>query len=285
MKFIHITDSHLVPPGQTLCALDPAARLTRIVDEINRLHGDAAFVVHTGDLSYHGMEPAYRHLAEILGRLTVPHHLLIGNHDDRAAFKRSFPKVPVDADGFVQYAIETTEGVFLMLDTVADGEEGGYLCPARLKWLERQLAAHHDRPVFLFLHHPPFDIGIGSIDASRLAQADALAALLRRHGEVQHIFYGHVHRAIAGSWHGIPTSTVPGTNHQVALYLGPEPEMLGSHEATAYGVCLIEGPSVILHYQDPFDCGPRFVLSDPRSKTAATAAELAPPPAKFDGRL
>ena len=45
LKFIHITDTHLVPPGQTLCALDPAQRLRATVNSINRLHGDARFVL------------------------------------------------------------------------------------------------------------------------------------------------------------------------------------------------------------------------------------------------
>ena len=96
MKFIHITDTHLVPPGEMLCALDPAERLNAIVDAINRVHSDAEFVVHTGDLSYHGREPAYRAMRAILDRLQMPYHLLIGNHDDREAFKRIFHDTPVD---------------------------------------------------------------------------------------------------------------------------------------------------------------------------------------------
>ncbi len=146
------------------------------------------------------------------------------------------------------------------------------ICPTTA-WLDDRLDERRGEPVFVFLHHPLFRIGIGSLDASRLTPADALAVALKRHGRVRHIFYGHVHRAIAGSWHGIPTTTLPGTNHQVALYLGPEPDMIGSHEASACGVGLIDDECVTVHYQDPLDRSPRFVLIDPRSKQAASTAD------------
>ena len=278
MKFIHVTDPHLVAPPQRLCALNPAERLTGVVEDVNRAHGDAAFMVLTGDLSYHGLEPAYREMKAILARLAIPCHLLIGNHDDRAAFRRVFPETPADPDGFVQYVVETPAGAFVMLDTVEAGAERGVLCESRLAWLEAELKARAGTPVFLFLHHPPFEIGVRGLDASRLAPAEALAAMLRAHGQVRHIFYGHVHRPVAGSWHGIPASSLPGTNHQVGLYLGPEPELVGTHEPPAYGVCLIDEATIAVHLCFFEDTGARFRLSDAKSKAAVGVEDLVPLP-------
>ena len=283
-KLIHVTDTHLMPPGQTLCALDPGARLEAVVEEVLRLHQDAMAVILTGDLSYHGMEPAYELARTILGRLPMPCHLLIGNHDDREAFQRIFPETPSDDAGFVQYRVASPLGTLLILDTVRHGHEDGEMCPARLAWLERALYECRDEPVFVFMHHPPFDIGIDSIDASQLAQGEALATLLHAHGNVRHIFYGHVHRAIAGSWHGIPTTTLPGTNHQVALLLDDAPEMIGTHEAPAYGVVLIDDVSVVVHQKDFTDRSPRFMLTDPASKAAASTADLVTIPPRLLGR-
>ncbi len=282
MKFLHVTDPHLVPAGEPLCALAPSERLRAVVADIARTQADADFMVLTGDLSYHGREPAYRELRAILADLEMPCHLLIGNHDDRAAFQRIFPETPRDENGFVQYVVECEAGAFIMLDTVEDGAEGGVLCPARLDWLAARLDERAGEAVFVFLHHPPHAIGIGALDSSRLAQAAPLAELLRAHGGVRHIFYGHVHRAIAGSWHGIPATTLPGTNHQVGLHLGPEDEMVGTHEPPAYGVVLIEDESVSVHQRYFLDRSPRFQLMDPRSKRAARAAELVPASAPLD---
>ena len=111
-----------------------------------------------------------------------------------------------------------------------------------------------------------------------------LAELLLGHGQVRHLFYGHVHRPVSGSWHGIPTSSLPGTNHQVGLLLDRALDMIGTHERPAYGVVLIDEHSVIVHQKDFVDDSPRFVLTDPKSKQATDASALAAVPASLVGR-
>lgn len=283
MKFIHITDPHIVPSPRTLCALDPRARLRAAFEDINRHHLDAAFVVMTGDLAYLGEPQSYRDLRILLNDLKLPYHLLVGNHDERSNFRDVFPDTPVDDNGFVQYVVETPAGAFIMMDTMEAEASYGIYCEQRFTWLERQLTDRAGQPVFLFLHHPPFDIGIASLDSSRLSDADRLAGLIKKHGDVRYMFYGHVHRAVWGAWRGIPTSALPGTNHQVGLTLGDTDEMLGTHERPAYGVVLIEDDCVNVHLRDFIDESPRFPLLDKRSKDAASASELPPPPAELIG--
>ncbi|NKB57304.1 MAG: phosphodiesterase [Alphaproteobacteria bacterium] len=283
MKFIHITDPHIVPVPQTLCALDPRERLTTAIADINRHHRDAALTVMTGDLAYLGEPAAYRDLRTLLDALDMPYHLLVGNHDDRANFREAFPETPVDENGFVQYVVPTRAGHFVMMDTMEAEASFGIYCEKRFEWLEAQLTLLAGQPVFLFLHHPPFDIGINSLDASRLPDADRLANLIKKHGNVRYMFYGHVHRAVWGAWRGIPTSALPGTNHQVGLTLGDTDEMLGTHERPAYGVVLIEDDCVNVHLRDFIDESPRFPLLDKASKNAATAADLPSVPAEFVG--
>ena len=283
MKFIHITDPHIVPPPQTLCALDPRARLAAAVADINRHHADATCAVLTGDLAYLGEPGAYRALRAVLAGLRIPCHLLLGNHDDRTNFRDAFPETPTDENGFVQYVVPTESGAFVMIDTMEPEAPQGVYCDERFAWLEEQLSRLSGQPVFLFLHHPPFEIGIGSLDASRLPDADRLASLLEGHGNVRHMFYGHVHRPVWGAWRGIPTSALPGTNHQVGLTLGDTDEMLGSHERPGYGVVLIDKDAVTVHLRDFIDDSPRFPLLDKAAKTAATAADLPPAPNALAG--
>lgn len=283
-KLIHVTDPHLPPAGRTLCALDAAARLRTVVEDVNRAHRDAAALVLTGDIAYHGLEPGYQLAREILSELTVPCHLLIGNHDDRNVFKCIFDDCPVDDDGFVQYVVETPIGSLIMLDTVHHGHEDGELCAKRLAWLEARLTERAGKPVFVFMHHPPFDIGIGSVDACKMTDGAALARCLRAHGDVRHIFYGHVHRAVAGSWHGIAATALPSTNHQVGLLLDPTEEMVGTHEPPAYGVVLVDDERVVVHHVYFADTSPRFVLMDKRSMDAVSAADLVALPEALQGR-
>jgi 3',5'-cyclic AMP phosphodiesterase CpdA len=75
LKFIHLTDPHLLAPGRALHGTDPTWRLRRAVASINAEHADAAFVVITGDLADRGEPAAYAALADCLAPLRMPVHL------------------------------------------------------------------------------------------------------------------------------------------------------------------------------------------------------------------
>ena len=77
MKLVVLSDIHLVPAGAQLYGLDPAARLARAVDIVNRDHRDIAFVVIAGDLVHSGDCTAYEVLRSILMRLHAPAILLM----------------------------------------------------------------------------------------------------------------------------------------------------------------------------------------------------------------
>lgn len=245
MKLIHLTDLHIVAPGRLVCGRDPCANLAAAVDDINRHHADAAQVVISGDLVDDGSPAAYAALAGLIGRLIPPVRLMIGNHDDRAAFRAAFPDAPAE-DGFVQSVEDCEAGRIVFLDTVDAGAVGGRLGPDRLAWLDRRLREAADRPALVFMHHPPFAIGMPPLDGIGLADADDFAALVLAAGNVRHIFAGHVHRLAAGRWRGIAFATGRGTNHQSAALFDAQ-GFADSAEAPAYNVVLITGEDVVVH--------------------------------------
>ncbi|MBZ9656007.1 phosphodiesterase [Phyllobacterium lublinensis] len=250
MKIIQVTDLHLVTPGEWLCGLDPLARLQACIADINQHHSDAALVIFTGDLSETGDEMTYRALAKEVAALVPPFRLMLGNHDDRLAFRQVFGGD--GDDGFVHGVEDTPEGRLIMLDTLLPGRPEGQLDDGRLHWLQQRLDEARDRPVFLFSHHPPFPIHMPLLDRMGIIEADALHALLKHHGNVRHIFAGHAHRPIAGSWRGIPVSVLRGTNHQSALDFSPD-RIAVTHEPPAYAVIFIDRDTVIAHFHDFLD--------------------------------
>ena len=254
MKFIHFTDPHLVPRGELLHGLNPFERLEACIDDINRHHGDAELCVVTGDLAHRAQPGAYADLRECLSRLRMPTHLVVGNHDRRDRLLEAFPETPVDAGGFVQAAVETSAGWFLMLDTVEQGKGWGSYCAGRRDWLRRSLADARGRPVYLFMHHPPFHVGIPSLDRLGLgADGDRIGEVLSAHDDVRHLFFGHVHRPIAGSWRGIPWSTLRGTNHQVPLDFDAVEVVPKSHEPPAYALVFLQDDQTTVHFHDYLD--------------------------------
>ena len=118
---------------------------------------------------------------------------MLGNHDDRENYRAVF-----GGAGHVQHAI-TREGAHLLfLDTLKGppSSAGLYDAPRR-DWLKAELAKAGGAPVYLFMHHPPFDIGHPLMDLIKLDDAEDFAALLKGH-DIRHIFFGHAHRTISG---------------------------------------------------------------------------------------
>lgn len=264
MKFIHLTDTHVIGDGQLLYGADPARRLRLAVDSINAEHSDAAFVIVTGDLTHWGDARAYAAFAAEIDLLTSPVHLMVGNHDNTPDFAASFPKAPRMASGHVQFAFDTPQGRALCLDTSMPDTHAGGLCDMRLTWLEAQLSGSDD-PVLLFMHHPPLPVGIAAMDAIMMQDAAALHAVLAPHTHrIRHLFFGHVHRAIFGNWRGISFSCMRGPNHQVALDLSGDTSVIRADLAPpAYGVVLVDEGAVVVHLHDFTDPSPRFTLQLP----------------------
>lgn len=261
MKIIHVTDPHLIAPGNILWSTDPSDRLSRCLDDIARLHGDAEFCVISGDLADAGEPAAYDWLRERLRAFPIKTFLMLGNHDERPAFQSAFPDTPSSSGGFVQQSHRTDHGVFLFLDTKKEGRtSAGELCETRLAWMSEQLASVGDAPVFIFMHHPPCNVGIPHMDRIKIddpeAFADALGHGSNAHGSnVQHIFFGHVHRAAFYNWRGINCSSLPGINHQVPLVR----ESVGTNysaEPPMYGVVTLDEAQFRVHFDACLDRAP-----------------------------
>lgn len=262
LKFIHLTDTHLVHPGHALYGTDPMGRLEQAVASVQAEHGDAAFVIVTGDLTHWGELEAYAALREVLSPLPMRVHLLLGNHDHRRRFLQVFAAdTQVDGNGFVQYAFDAGGLRHVALDTNEPEVSWGVFCERRARWLADELARGDPQPVHLYLHHPPFAVGIGAMDRIALRDSDRLREVLAPHrARLRHLFFGHLHRPLAGSWWGIPVSTLRGTNHQVALHLGDSERVLGNQEPPQYAVVLADAENTLVHLHDYADRSARFLL-------------------------
>ncbi len=175
-------------------------------------------VVISGDLTDCGLAAEYESLAAMLRRHLdgIAVYLIPGNHDRRDNFRAAlgaFPGVLTHPE-FVQYAVEDLPVRLVMLDSVVPGAGHGELCAARLDWLDRALAAAPGRPTMLVLHHPPILCGLAMMDAINLRSAEALAAVLARHRQVERILCGHHHRPIVGRLGHAIVCVAPSVAHQ-----------------------------------------------------------------------
>ena len=270
MKFIHLTDPHCLPVGVPLYGSMPRQRLDEAVLSINKAHADAACLFITGDLVEDARVASYLELRQVLSGLHMPYHLLLGNHDRRSPFLAVFPETPQTEDGFVQYAVETSAGIMICLDTLDESHAAGVLCKRRLGWLRAELSRHADKPVFIFMHHPPLRLGIPGMDAMSLRNPADFWDCVTAHRTVRHVFFGHVHRTISGVFCGVPFANQRGTNHQVALEQADPLEVTGTLEPPAYSVVLCDLEQVTVHTSGFGDHSPRFSLADRAARRAAS---------------
>lgn len=256
MKLIHISDIHI--NARPILNTDPVENFAHCLAHVENNHMDAERVVITGDLTHHGFEENYRTLKQMLAESRLQGdlepRLLIGNHDNRAAFRSVFDAAPVDDNGFVQWSEATPAGRFVYLDTHEPGTHAGHLCQARRSWLDAELSRARDNgeAVWLFLHHNPISVHVANADIIGIVQEAELVAILSAHAEtIRHIFFGHCHFTLSGSVVGIPYSAPRSTNHPCW------PEFSGDQDVMAYGdldpnynVCFLSEKGVVVHSID-----------------------------------
>ena len=255
-KLIIFTDLHMVPEGGTIIGIDPYRRLANGIAHVNRHHADADRVIFAGDLTHEADRPSYERLRGLLGELVPPTAIMVGNHDRREVFLDVFANAATDENGFVQQVIDFADCRAILLDTLHAPpydypvSHAGYLCDRRLSWLDRQLADAGDRPALIFMHHPPHVTGFAGIDMIRLINEGDFYELVKRHGNVRHIFAGHVHRTISGSSRGIPFSIFKSPVHQQPMPFHIPDASLSVDEPAAYGIALVTADGVLVHTED-----------------------------------
>lgn len=214
--------------------------LRRAVGTLNALAPRPALVVATGDLVDRGKAKEYKRLRKFLAELQMPVYLVPGNHDDRDALRDAFPDHwYLPAKGPLCYTIESRPVRLVALDTTRRGRApGGELDAAQLAWLDRTLALAPTTATLIAMHHPPFEVGVGPVDAHRFRGRDELARIVASHPQVARIVCGHIHRFHESTLGGAPTVSIPSTAHQLIVD--------AAEDDIGYTV-RVEPPAVALH--------------------------------------
>jgi len=232
-----ISDLHITAGGRlSYRVVDTAGMVRACVGHVLSLKQRPNAIAITGDLTDGGRPEEYLVLRELIAPFEMPVYLIPGNHDERNAMRAKFPDHAYlrQSRDVVQYAIEAHPLRIVAIDTVIPGESGGALGEESIAWLDRTLARAPDRPTVVLMHHPPFTTHIGHMDAYGLRNPEALAAVIRRHPQVERILCGHVHRPIEVRFAGTIAATAPSPVHQVALDLGVDAPSRFVMEPPAY---------------------------------------------------
>jgi Icc protein len=205
-----LTDLHIrVGPDD----VEGARRVTATVAAAAAFAPALTAVVITGDIAENGTEQEYERARELLAPLTMPIHVIAGNHDDADALAAAFGTE-------TRWAARVGALRVVGFDTTVPGTDGGALDGDRLEWVADRLA-EDPAPTILAMHHPPVDTGILAMDEIGLPAADrtALGEVLAKSPHVLRVISGHVHRTAMAVLGGCPVVLCPSAERQLELDL------------------------------------------------------------------
>jgi Icc protein len=224
LTIAQITDLHVTTGQDPLNQLRNEQRLRQVLRTIHELQPRPTAIIASGDLVDHGEPAEYAELKRILGESEIPIYYAVGNHDRRQPFLDAFggPYAPVDANGFVQYAVDFEGLRMVVCDTLEEGRDRSGFSSERAAWLAETLDAKPDTPTIVVMHHPPILSGVRWMDPEPDAPwIGELADAIRGREQVRVVLCGHVHRAFHGLLAGQVVATAPATSIQVTLNLSP----------------------------------------------------------------
>ncbi len=188
LTFAFVTDVHINTSSE-----EASEDLERTVEDING-NDEVSFVVITGDVTEFGSDEELAKTKEILDKLTVPWHVIPGNHDTNwsESGTNSFEQIL----GHERFKFEKKGIVFIGTGSGPNMRMAPGLVPREdIVWLRSVVEdLDNEKPVLYFNHYP--------LDES-LANWYLVTEELKK-VNIQASLGGHHHRNDAGSYEGIP---------------------------------------------------------------------------------
>lgn len=214
-RVLQLTDFHLLRDrAGRLRDVPTWETLADVLTVVRSRYSDCAWIVVTGDIADDERPETYRMLRPFLGDLTERMVFIPGNHDSRPALREIFGTASPAGDGSIGFDVPAGDWRLIGLDSHVPGEVAGRVSSGQLTWLKAALERQVDRPVIVFVHHPPIPVGSPWIDAIGLDDAEPLVAVLRQAPRVRAVACGHVHQEFSGTLPGAAVVCCPATSFQ-----------------------------------------------------------------------
>ncbi|MFT4052082.1 phosphodiesterase [Microbacterium sp.] len=266
---LHLSDTHLRAGGSRIWdAVSGTEHLARALAgiEASGIRPDA--IVFTGDLVDLGERAAYADLRAMVepfaARLGAPVVWVMGNHDDRAAFRAELWDHTDDDDAAALRPVRRVDEFdglrIVTLDTSVPGEHYGQIDDDQLAWLAGVLSTPAPLGTILAMHHPPVPSVLALAASVELRDQRRLAAVVRG-TDVRAIIAGHLHYSTFATFAGIPVSVASSTCYAQDLTVpvgGTRPQ----DGAQSYNLVHVYDDTVV-HSVVPVDAGRIMEYTDP----------------------
>lgn len=225
LHFVHISDTHIShDPSYQQAELQrsPLPTAEALVEKLNNLPFEPAFVLHTGDVVYNPDEEAYEYAREILGRIRWPVHYVPGNHDSAEMLQRVFLQRS-EIQPTWHYSFEVNGVQVIGLDSTGPAEPpSGTISEEQLSWLRGITESGDSHPLVIGVHHNTLAVGTPWLDSfARMANGNELHdALLPARHRIRGVFFGHIHQNTQTLRDGILYSSALSSWYQLMAWPG-----------------------------------------------------------------
>ena len=245
---LHVSDTHFVGDGDLLHErIDSDKNLAELFDGFTKANARPEAIVFTGDLADTGRPDAYERLraivepaAEKLGAQVI---WVMGNHDERVAFRRGLLDEEADQSEPVDRVYDVNGLRIIALDSTVPGQHHGEISDEQLAWLRRELEVPAPDGTLIALHHPPVPSPIGLIALVELRDQERLAEVIRG-TDVRGILGGHLHYSTTSTFAGVPVSVASATCYTQDLAVA-YPGARGQDGGQSYNLVHVYGDRVL----------------------------------------
>ena len=212
-----ISDTHFVNQNEKLFdKFDTHTRFVNTIKTCNELRKIPDFYIISGDL-IHDNEIFYIEFFKLCEDLNKPVYTMMGNHDKRNALRKYLKSDLIDEHGYLNYSINNYPAEIICLDTAIENNIEGTISETSMRWLEKKLSKSRNKPIIIFMHHPPIEIGSVLFDHIKCNNGDEFIKLISKYQNVKEVIFGHVHCFFDKIINGIKFSSCPSASIQYPI--------------------------------------------------------------------
>ena len=224
MRIVQLSDPHIeAPERQPVLGRNTITQLQDAVHAINTLSPVPDFVILTGDQTNDEANDSFEQVKQVLGRLQMPCHLVLGNHDARTPFRRIMLGEDTPSSDRYYYTVKQNGYRFIILDTLDEGKVTGLMDKSQLDWLEAELAEAEELFTVICMHHPPISVGVDWMDALILQEPERLLRIFDASPCLKLVLCGHVHHPFQIQHNDFTILTAPAISVQFCKVPLPPP--------------------------------------------------------------
>lgn len=211
LKFVHITDSHLLNQAEeTFHSLNTKNNLETVLSHSQTHYPDIDFLLFTGDISQTGSEESYLLFKSLIQEYDLPVYCVPGNHDTPKLLRQVIPSCPNSSINIIQLGNFS----LILLNSWVEDKHHGMINQYCLQQLEEHLKNNEDQFNIIAIHHPPVLINSKWLDEIGLKNQTEFLHIINKYPQNTLLICGHVHQEVDQQLEKLRLLATPSTCHQ-----------------------------------------------------------------------